>query len=746
MSAAPAGGYTFTGFGGALSGTATPQTLTLSSAATVTASFAVLPTTTISTYPVGLSVTVDGSSAACNPYCSFQWVPGSPHSIGASTQPGTTGTHWLWASWSDGGAVSHGVTASSSGGGYTASFNPQYYFTSSVSPAGTGTIAPGSGWYNAGASFWVTETPNTGYQFSSFSPGGQTYSFDVVMNGPVGATANFAAFAGQSITSNPPGASFTVDGTGCIAPCSISWSPGTLHTISTTSPQSPSLGTQLLFSSWSDGGAISHTVTAAAGVTYTATFTTQYLLTTVATPAAAGTISPTTGWYNSGQVVQVTATPNSGAPFAGFSGGLTGTANPQNVTMSGPVSVTANFTTNFTLMPANQNANLAIPANSSVVPATYAFSSGNPNCISSCGVYDGYGNLSQYVTAAITRKQTSSLSVQYSAAPGAVGSGQSAQLFPICNCFDEECPPIPLPPVNPVSAPIVAITGPLGVAQGGSDVFTVSISGAVLDGPINIRLNTTQGTGSATFADGTTSATINSTGTVNFTLNGVQASSTANNITIQADYGGAEPLASQQFSVVWVTIALNTGTPQQKDAELSEFLQDILGGPNPQLGVGIMYNPDLVPQGCVVAVELVGQVTPSDYGGSVTLMRNIASTAAFQGQAPWSGVTKQPGPDNSAPSLVDSTVGSGAPGEVFDLDPPGIGPGPSPPGRYRTNFQEYAVLGLTFDDNPPQASAYFPYYVAVSCGGTQAAPAVDTSVTGDNVAAPGTVPLSWNLH
>jgi hypothetical protein len=56
-----------------------------------------------------------------------------------------------------------------------------------------------------------------------------------------------------------------------------------------------------------------------------------------------GPESPASGWYNSGQVVQVSATPNSGYPFTGFSGGLTGTPNPQGVTMNGPVGVLAIF-------------------------------------------------------------------------------------------------------------------------------------------------------------------------------------------------------------------------------------------------------------------------------------------------------------------------------------------------------------------------------------------------------------------
>src|SRR5581483_8242215 len=58
-------------------------------------------------------------------------------------------------------------------------------------------------WYNAGASFWVSAMPNSGYQFSSFSPSGFTYSYQVVMNGPVTTSAIFVNVPGISIMTNP---------------------------------------------------------------------------------------------------------------------------------------------------------------------------------------------------------------------------------------------------------------------------------------------------------------------------------------------------------------------------------------------------------------------------------------------------------------------------------------------------------------------------------------------------------------
>src|SRR6185295_10723430 len=141
----------------------------------------------------------------------------------------------------------------------------------------------------------------------------------------------------------PAGLTLTVDGSTCTAPCSFTWTTATGHTVAAAS-QSGATGTQYVFASWSDGGAASHSVTGPASpTTYTATFTTQYFLTTAASPPAGGTVSPASGWYNSGAVVQVSATANGGYQFTGFTGGLTGTTTPQNVTMSGPVSVAAGF-------------------------------------------------------------------------------------------------------------------------------------------------------------------------------------------------------------------------------------------------------------------------------------------------------------------------------------------------------------------------------------------------------------------
>src|SRR5262249_46287504 len=99
----------------------------------------------------------------------------------------------------------------------------------------------------------------------------------------------------------------------------------------------------------------------------TANFATSFLLTTAVSPPNGGTIAAVPpsadGYYAPGTTLQLTATPAQSTTFSGWSGALTGTANPQSLVLNAPASVTATFapTTcgyNYTL----DNRNFAIDA------------------------------------------------------------------------------------------------------------------------------------------------------------------------------------------------------------------------------------------------------------------------------------------------------------------------------------------------------------------------------------------------
>lgn len=136
------------------------------------------------------------------------------------------------------------------------------------------------------------------------------------------------------------------DGAPQTGPVQAMWLVGSQHTIATISTQSAGPGTQYVFSSWSDAGTLSHTVTTVSTTTsYTAAFQTQYLLTTSASPSADGSVSPPSGtYYNSAAQVPLSAAANSGYVFASWTGNVANMNNAStSVTMNGPQTVVANF-------------------------------------------------------------------------------------------------------------------------------------------------------------------------------------------------------------------------------------------------------------------------------------------------------------------------------------------------------------------------------------------------------------------
>ena len=344
--------------------TATPtDTPTPTPTATATAIPTATPTptpiptvqVTVQTTPAGLTFTVDGTTYSSTQ--TFSWAAGSNHTIATtSPQSGATGVQYVWTRWSDNGTISHTVAPTTSRI-YTATFTTQYYLTMSHGTGGT--VSPASGWKNSGATVSISATPTNNTQVSySFAgwtgsgPGsysGTNNPASITMSGPITETATFTQNPVQvTVQTNLAGLSFTVDGTTYTAAQAFSWLPGSSHTIATTSPQSGATGVRYVWSNWTGGGAISQTVAPTTNKTYIANFTTQYYLTM--SHGVGGTVSPGSGWRNSGVTVSITATPSTGYSFSNWAGSGTGsfsgTTNPASITMGGPVTEAATFTHN----------------------------------------------------------------------------------------------------------------------------------------------------------------------------------------------------------------------------------------------------------------------------------------------------------------------------------------------------------------------------------------------------------------
>ena len=346
--------------------------LTTTANCSIAISLATTVAITVQTSPAGQSFTVDGTTFTSTQV--VNWVPGTLHTISTTSPQGSGGTRFVFNNWSDGGAISHSVTAPAAPATFTASFDTQFQLTTAALPVAGGTVTPAPGsFFAAGSVQNVQATPNANFSFTNWTgpvASATSASTTVTMSGPVSITANFAANVNVTVQTSPSGQSFTVDGTTFTTTQVISWVPGSSHTISTTSPQG-SGGTRFVFNNWSDGGAISHSVTAPTlPATFTAAFDTQFQLTTAASPGAGGTVTPASGsFFAAGSVQNVQATPNSGFAFNGWSGPVaSATSASTTVTMSGPITVTANFAVALALScPAATNAPIGTLYSSSLV-------------------------------------------------------------------------------------------------------------------------------------------------------------------------------------------------------------------------------------------------------------------------------------------------------------------------------------------------------------------------------------------
>ncbi len=148
-----------------------------------------------------------------------------------------------------------------------------------------------------------------------------------------------------TVQSNPSGLRLTVDGASFTSSQQFTWAPGSTHTITADAATSNGDDAQLAFNNWSDGGSISHTVTATGSNTYTANCKQQYRLTVI--NGDGGVVRPLTNFYNAREPVGLVATPQVQFSFDGWVGtgadSYTGLFRNIAIDMTAPVTEAANF-------------------------------------------------------------------------------------------------------------------------------------------------------------------------------------------------------------------------------------------------------------------------------------------------------------------------------------------------------------------------------------------------------------------
>ena len=202
----------------------------------------------------------------------------------------------------------------------------QYTITANANNNAWGTVT-GGGTYDAGASCTLTATPASGYQFDSWKRNGivmstsASYTFTVTENATYTAYFSETPITYYTISTevNPTGAgSVTGGGT---------YQEGSSVTL--TAISNPGY----MFNHWNDGiTANPRTITVTEDATYTAYYDLEeYTIQVYASPEDGGTVSGG-GNYHYGETATLTATPNSGYEFAGWSDGITD--NPREVTVT----------------------------------------------------------------------------------------------------------------------------------------------------------------------------------------------------------------------------------------------------------------------------------------------------------------------------------------------------------------------------------------------------------------------------
>lgn len=313
--------------------------------------------TTVTTFPTGLSIIVDGQTFTAPQ--TFNWTPGSTHTIATPSTQGGGGIRYAFGRWSDGGAVTHTITVSPLYHVYTANFVRQLLLQVGSNGGGQAAANPASadGYYPDGSLVTVTATPGPGNTFTSWTgafvlvatAGLPTARF-VMRNSDTRYLANFTSSSTVTVTSDPPGRTVMVDGVSITTPRVFLWEKGSPHglNVPATVQSGPPSPVQYKFKGWADGGDTQRTVTFdGTPATYKANFDTQYLLVTASTPFGAGSIdiSPSGdgGYYSLGTQLRLSASPSGGARFLGWTNDVATTDNPALRLVDDQLLITANF-------------------------------------------------------------------------------------------------------------------------------------------------------------------------------------------------------------------------------------------------------------------------------------------------------------------------------------------------------------------------------------------------------------------
>ena len=367
LTAVPETGNQFLSWSGCTSVSNNTCNVTMSGAKSVSAAFsgAAPSSYTLSvTNGGGGSVTSSPQGISCGANCTTSFGAGTPVTLTASPSAGYQFDGWSGDCSGNGSTCSLTMSANKS---VSAAFSlaPPSSYTLSVTNGGGGSVTSSPQGINCGAScttsfgagtpVTLTASPSAGYQFGGWSGdcSGNGLTCSLTMSANKSATATFYPFlnitkTGQgTISSSPAGIS-------CGATCTFPFNPGTLVTLNATPT-----GSGTVLTSWSGdcvgGGACSVLMNMTRNVG--ATFAPGFSVTVNRTGNGTITSSPSaiqcgatcTAGFATGSTITLTATPDTGQTFMGWSGACSGKGTCV-LTASESKTVSAQFVSTYSLI------------------------------------------------------------------------------------------------------------------------------------------------------------------------------------------------------------------------------------------------------------------------------------------------------------------------------------------------------------------------------------------------------------
>ncbi len=232
LTASPASGYGLKSWAGTSKDTSNPTTVTISSDKHVTVTFELRFLLTINNQVVaGSSANFTEGSVSLNPApgTDARYAKDIAITLTASPASGYRFDHW------EGDASGNANTVTiimNSSKNLTVTFKKVYTLTTSVNPAGSGSVSPDSGTYDNGTTVTLTASPASGYRFDHWEgdASGNVTAVTISMNSNKNVTAAFKKVYTLTTSVNPAAS-------GSVSPDSGTYNDGTIVTL-TASPAS----------------------------------------------------------------------------------------------------------------------------------------------------------------------------------------------------------------------------------------------------------------------------------------------------------------------------------------------------------------------------------------------------------------------------------------------------------------------------------------------------------------------------